>query len=310
MLAIAMMFSSCQDDDLGLETMMVPSNIVVNTDISIDGSGLVNFTVSADNAITYRFNFGDGTTATTLDGTYEKRFSRTGLNTYLVNVIAYGKGGISSSETIEIEVQSDFSDPETKQFLTGGSSKKWYVAAYLPGHLGVGQNTNDDGPIVDGGGFFSAAPNFGPECFYDDQITFSLNAEDNIVYTYNDFGESFVNWTYTTQFGGNGEEFVDECLEVGSATAVSVSLVPASSDIPNNASTGTLIELSPNAFIAYYIGQNQYEVLSIDDNNMVLRAVQANNTFLVWYIKLTTLSYELQGAGADGSDSNGSNSEE
>ena len=121
LLALAMLFTSCQDDDLGLEAMLVPTNIVVDTQISTDGSGIVMFNISADNAITYKFNFGDGTTGTTLDGTYTKRFSKNGLNTYLVTAIAYGKGGISSSKTIEVEVQSDFSDPETKQFLTGGS---------------------------------------------------------------------------------------------------------------------------------------------------------------------------------------------
>ncbi len=288
LLAISFLFTSCQDDDLGLDTILVPTNIVINTQISDDGSGIVQFDVNADNAITYKFNFGDGSTATSLDGTYEKQFSRTGLNTYLVTVVAYGKGSVSSSKTIEVEVRSDFNDPDTKQFLTGGSSKTWYIASAIPGHLGVGQNVNDDGPIVDGGGFFFGPPNFGPDCFYDDQMTFSLTATDNIVYTYNDFGETFVNWTFTTQFGGNGVQFVDECLAVGSASEVPVSLVPASSGIPDNLSTGTVIELSPEAFISYYIGQNRYEVLSIDENKMVLRAVQGNDSFLVWYLILTT----------------------
>ena len=141
---ISFLVFSCQDDDLELESMTVPTNITVNTDISTDGSGIVVFNVSADNAFTYRFNFGDGTTGTSLDGTITKRFTRNGLNTYLVTVVAYGKGGISSSKSMEIEVESDFSDPETKEFLTGGSSKTWYVAASLPGHLGVGPTSGDN----------------------------------------------------------------------------------------------------------------------------------------------------------------------
>jgi len=287
-LAVAFLFSSCQDDDLGLETMMVPSNIAVNTDISTDGSGIVVFNVSADNAISYQFNFGDGATGSTLDGTFTKRFTRVGLNSYLVTVIAYGKGGISSSKAIEIDVQSDFNDPETKQLLTGGSSKTWYIASAVPGHLGVGQNIGDNGPIVDGGGFFSGPPNFGPECFYDDKMTFSLNANDEIVYKYENFGVTFFNWQFTLQFGGNGEQFVDECLNFTSTGTVPLSLVPSTSGIDEQRSTGTVLSIADDGFISYYIGQSQYEVLSITENKMVLRAVQGNDNFLVWYLILTT----------------------
>ncbi|MCH4822274.1 family 16 glycosylhydrolase [Gramella lutea] len=286
--AISLMLSSCQEDDLTLDTIVVPSNLNITANISDDGSGLVDFTATADDAITYEYNFSDGTSAVAAGGTYTKRFTRVGLNTYLVTVVAYGKGGVSSSKSIEVAVQSDFDDPETKQFLTGGSSKTWYIASAVPGHLGVGQNTNDEGPIVDGGGFFAGAAGFGPDCFYDDTMTFSLGANDQLTYDYSSAGATFVNWTYTTEFGGAGQENNDECLEVPEPGTVTATLAPATSGIPEDQSTQTVIDLSGDAFVAYYIGTSQYEVLEITENSMYLRAIPGNDDFLAWYLILTT----------------------
>lgn len=296
--AIAFMVISCQNDDLGLETMLVPSNIVVDTQISTDGSGIVLFNISADNAITYKFNFGDGTTGTSLDGTYTKRFSKNGLNTYVVTAIAYGKGGISSSKTIEIEVQSDFSDPDTKQFLTGGSSKKWYVAAYLPGHLGVGPSKGDgfDSPVYYQAAPFEKAGAESSSCFYTDVLTFSTSGEDNLTYLLNNNGATFFNVDYVGQFGGPTGSG-DLCIEFDTGGTKTATLSPATSGIIS--STGTQIDYSDGGFMSYYIGVSSYEILSIDDNNMYVRAVMGNNPDLAWYLKFTTLTYDLQNAGPD-----------
>lgn len=299
LLAIALLFSGCQDDDLTLDTILVPSNLTINSIISDDGSGIVEFNATADNTITYKYNFSDGTSAVTASGSVSKRFTRVGLNSYLVTVVAFGKGGVSSSKSVEVEVRSDFNDPETKQLLTGGASKTWYIASAVPGHLGVGQNVNDDGPIVDGGGFFQGSPGFGPDCFYDDKMTFSLNENDEIVYEYENFGVTFFNWQFTIPFGGNGEQNVDECLDFTTTGTVALSLVPASSGIDDQLSTGTVLDIADDGFVSYFIGQNQYEVLSIDENKMVLRAVQGNDNFLVWYLILTTSPDGTVGGGGE-----------
>ncbi|TBW27109.1 family 16 glycosylhydrolase [Gramella sp. KN1008] len=286
---ISILAISCQEDDLGLEDISVPTNLIINTDVSTDGSGIVNFNVSADNAFTYQFNFEDGSKETSLDGTLEKRFTRIGLNQYLVTVVAYGKGGVSSSRSIEVEVESTFDDPETKQFLTGGSSKTWYIASAVSGHLGVGPRLDPgSGEVRADDEYFSAAAEFGPECFYDDEMIFSLTNEGDIKYVYNDFGETFVQWSLTPQFGGNGNQFQDECLAVGASDDIAVSLIPASSGISEDLSTGTSIQLSGNAFIAYYVDNSEYEVLEINENFMYLRVIQGNDPALAWYIKLTT----------------------
>lgn len=301
LLTVVLVVSSCQDDDLGLETMAVPSNILVNTDISTDGSGIVEFTVSADNAISYQFNFGDGTTGSTLDGNFTKRFSKNGLNTYLVNVMAYGKGGISSSRTIEVEVQSDFTDPNTKQFLTGGSSKKWYVAAYLPGHLGVGPSTGDgfDSPIYYQAAPFEKAGSDASDCFYTDILTYSTTGEDNLTFELNNNGQTFFNVDYVGQFGGPTGSG-DQCIDFDTSGVKNAALSPASSGIAS--STGTQIDYSSAGFMSYYIGASSYEILSIDENSMHVRAIMGNNPALAWYLKFTTLSYDLQNSQTGGGE--------
>jgi hypothetical protein len=64
-----------------------------------------------------------------------KNFYKSGLNTYTVTVLRFRYWGVSTNSTIEVK-QSNFEDAEAVA-LTGGTSKKWYVSASEPGHLGV-----------------------------------------------------------------------------------------------------------------------------------------------------------------------------
>ncbi|MEO2063661.1 MAG: family 16 glycosylhydrolase [Christiangramia sp.] len=303
LLVVLLMFSGCDgdEDDLQLESMVVPTNIQIDTDISTDGSGIVVFDVKADNAITYKFNFGDETTGTSLDGTYTKRYSRNGLNTYQVLVVAYGKGGISSSKRIEVSVESDFSDPETKELLTGGSSKMWYVAAFQPGHLGVGPSSGDgfDSPI-----YYSAAPfeKAGAEasaCFYTDVLTFSTTGENNFTYNQNNNGATFFNVDYVGQFGGPTGSG-DQCITYDTGGQKTVTLSPATSGIES--STGTVMDFSDGGFMSYYIGTSTYEILDIDENSMYVRAIMGNNPALAWYLKFTTTPYDQQQESGNGGE--------
>ncbi|MGK4568924.1 glycoside hydrolase family 16 protein [Flavobacterium sp. 3HN19-14] len=45
---------------------------------------------------------------------------------------------------------------------------------------------------------------------------------------------------------------------------------------------------SDNGFMGYYIGQSTYEILSITDNRMVVRAVMGGNSSLAWYHTFST----------------------
>ena len=300
-LIITFLAVSCQEDDLQLDTILVPTNLSITTDITTDGSGMVTFMTTADNAITYEYNFSDGSSAVAPSGEYTKRFTRTGLNTYLVTVVAYGKGGVSSSRSIEVEVESDFNDPETKELLTGGSSKTWYVASATPGHLGVGPTEGNgfESPIYYTAVPFEKAGDEISSCFYTDVITFAENGE-NITYELNNNGSTFFNVDYASQFGGSAGQ--DECLSLDTSGEKSVTLAPAESGIPADLTTGTEIQIGGGGFMSYYIGASNYEVLEITENTMYVRAVMGNNPALAWYLRFTTTPYDQQQAGAGGGE--------
>ncbi len=146
-------------EDYTLGDLTPPSNIVINADIVGktdvtpygDGSGDVKFTITANNALNYRIDY-DAADGISLDnlptGKATRKYTKLGVNTYLVTAVVYGKGGASSTATKEITVQSNFTpDASIINNLTGGSSKTWAVDPSVPGHFGVGPwNDGSSGP--------------------------------------------------------------------------------------------------------------------------------------------------------------------
>jgi hypothetical protein len=279
---------SCQEDEPSLNAIQTPSELQISTNISDDGSGLVVFTSKAVNAITYKYFFSDGTTESSPTGIFTKRFTRTGLNTYTVTIVAYGMGGISTSETILIEVQSDFSDAEAIQFLTGGTSKSWYWSASEPGHLGVGQNDADATKNYFAN-FYQATPfekNIPGEadCLYEDELVFSLNGE-NLNYELKNGGRTYFHGSYQSVTGGTAG--FDFCYDFNTTGTKTVTLAPSESFVVANnvpqQTRGTVLNFTDEGFMGYYIGTSSYEILSITANRMVVRGLMGNNAGLAWY---------------------------
>ena len=50
-----------------------------------------------------------------------------------------------------------------------------------------------------------------------------------------------------------------------------------------------MLNFSDGGFMGYYIGQSSYEILSITENRMVVRAVMGGNPALAWYHIFTTI---------------------
>jgi len=290
---------SCQDDDNTLEQIQVPQNLEVTMDVTDDGSGNVTFTASADNAVTYRFSFPDGSKAVAPGGVYTKRFTKTGLNTYQVTVLAYGQAGVSSSRLVEVTVESDFSDPDAIELLTGGGSKTWYWAADVPNHLGVGPNNDNENENYFWAYFsftdpFALAANPAATCAYDDEFIFSTSNGENLSYEYDNKGASFFNRSYASVVGGQSPD--DSCYEFDISGEKAVTLAPSESVVVPERKRGTVMTLGDDGFVGYYIGTNEYEIMSLTENRMVLRAVQGNDQGLAWYVILTSQK-PVQGSG-------------
>jgi beta-glucanase (GH16 family) len=292
---------NCQEDNYSFGALDAPSNLKITAEIVGvtdqtpfgDGSGKVKFTTTADNAISYKYIYGDGVTETSPGGVAVHAFTTVGVNTYTVTIIASGKGGLSSNTTVDVKVLSNFSDEKSTNLLTGGTAtgKKWYLAAGEKGHLGVGQN-DDDATKNYFANYYQAGPfEKSATCFYDGDYTFSL-VGGKIEYKQDNKGNTFFQNSYKSVGGGtNGGD--DQCLPYSTAGTKIVALSPSTSVVSKNPeaakqTTGTVMNFSDGGFMGYYAGATQYEIMSLTENRMVVRFVQANNTALAWYQIFTT----------------------
>ncbi len=317
LLVVVVLFQSCQDDDIEFGDIIAPSNLVVTVSIqgqdadnpNGDGSGLVDFTASADNALNYRFTFDDNSAdQSSYLGTTTHLFSVQGLNSYTVIVIATGTGGVPTSTSLTVDVVSNFDDQEAKDFLTGGvgSSKTWYPKIDEDGHLGVGPTLEQDGN--DGGGLNShwfpfydstnAFANCGEEdvdtnCFCSQDMTFSQDANNELIYTHNNNGNTFFNWAHGDVVGQVFGEFEDTCFEFDTSGVSDVSIVPSSTDWtqvadPTFSPRGTVMNFTNDAIMGYYTGVTSYEILEVRADYLHVRFYDAVNPVLAWYQKFTT----------------------
>jgi hypothetical protein len=300
--ASLLLFVNCQEDDASFGDIKSPTNLQVTAEVIGktatepfgDGSGVVKFTTTADNAISYKYVFSDGTSQNAPSGIFEKRFTQTGVNVYTVIVIASGTAGVTTNTTIEVEVLSNFTDDEAVQFLTGGTQKQWYWSASEPGHLGVGQNDNDATKNYFAN-YYQAAPfekSGSPDssCLYENVMTFSKDGS-LLKYELDNGGQTFFNKDFQSVVGGTAG--FDFCYDYNTAGLKTVSLSPSESVVfANNVAgqtRGTMLNIADGGFMGYYIGQSSYEILSITENRMVVRAVMGGNPALAWYHIFTTI---------------------
>jgi len=117
-LSLALLISACEDENYEFGDIIAPANFQITTELVGadtdnpfgDGSGTVNFTVSANDAITYRLATSGSEIMAPLGAKSINFFSQDGpigtfsVSKHIVSVIAYGKGGVSSSTSVEVEV--------------------------------------------------------------------------------------------------------------------------------------------------------------------------------------------------------------
>jgi hypothetical protein len=287
---LAVLFTwGCQDEPAEFGDVTPPTDLQIQVNIANateqepfgDGSGRVEFTATAANAISYIFDFGDNVRQTVPSGQVSHTYGRVGENDYLVTVIATGRGGITTTETIDITVLSNFEDPETKAALAGGGEKVWRVAVDEPGHLGVGPL---DTYTPD---FFSASPGLLADCLYDDEITIAEDDNGNLSFSHANNGLTFFNAEFVSVGGGGGDE--DQCLPFSTEGEKTLSLGNSTFDTPQELTTGTQFIISDDGFMSYYINTSTYEILEITDNYMHVRAISGSSgNPLAWYLKFTT----------------------
>lgn len=290
---IGILFSiaGCESEEYELGDIVIPTSLEINYELTGadsenlfgDGSGEVKFTATAENAITYNFEFGDGKdNMIDPDGIVSHVFSKTDTNTYNVTVYAIGTGGVTSSETIQITVFSSFTDEEAVEFLTGGTSKKWYWAADKAGHVGLGPNFVDGTNHTFAAWYTAGA--WEKSCMYDAEFVFTKT--DAGVTFEQTAGPSFVPGTYAPTLGVDPDDCYDSSV-IDPYGVKNVSFSPASSIATvDGGYRGTAMSFSDGGYMCWYVGVSDYEIIEITANTLKVR-IEENETF-AWYQTLTT----------------------
>lgn len=275
----------CKKDEATFGSLTAPAKPVLNIDVVGktdampygDGSGKIIITATSDNAINYRFDFGDGLPDSTKSyNTTNYGYKHTGLKDLIVTVTAFGRGGVSSSTSQKITVQRDFvPNAELVAQLTGGSSKTWVIDSTAAGHLGVGPSDGME-PT-----WWAAPPldksNLG---IYDDEYTFNSSGNMFTHTTHNSlYGKKFYLLDFNPALTGDVTKDFDYTLEGPTAATYSETF-----SYDGDGADEEFIVFSQKGHMGNYVGEHKFQVLSRSDSNMHLRTV--DDLGRAWYVKI------------------------
>src|SRR5258705_740434 len=297
-IALLLVIGSCKKKEYNMGDLTAPAEVTINTTIAGvdathpngDGSGDVQITLSGKNVLSYKIDYdaADGISLVFLaNGKTTSKYTKLGLNTYRITVVAYGPGGTATTVTKDIQVRSDFTpDPTIVTNLTGTGSKSWSVDKSIPSHFGVGPwSATSVTPE-----WWSASINEKVgccNCFYTATFTFTkVSAVSYSLAVATPDGAFTKTGALAGGLPGIPASGGEACYSFGGGTS-SFSFVPSSSGIAASApSTKTAILLNgSNTFIGYGAVLKEYEILSITANTVYLR-VQGTETGNAWYLKL------------------------
>ncbi len=282
--AAVLIYSSCSKQKYSLAELKTPTDLkltatVTGVDASNPGGsgvGTVAINVSASNAITYNIDFGDGTKKIVSSGIITYKYNNPGTFDYTIIVNAVGTGGTTSTISKKVTVFVAYTIPEAiVSGLTGGASRTWVTDRKAPGHVGVGP-TNTFTPD-----YYAATPDQRADCLYDDEITFTKNANGTISMTIDNKGQSFVIAASTPHYGVAGG---DNCYAIDETGVKKLVFMDASSGSNSGNSTQVQFVVPGNGLINFGTGGNTYEILSVSDTNISLRNIDIDG--LAWYQKL------------------------
>ena len=284
----------CQEDDFEFGDIITPTNLQVDISIADDNSGNVVLIPTAENAINFHVVFSEGAQPVVVGNGLEakNRYTTPGEYQQQVQVIAFGRAGVSSSIVVTLDLDVDvFIDPEILQILAGDGSKNWVWDSSNAGHFGVGD------PLEDFPNYFSAAPNQLNPCLYDDVLTFNTDLTYNLETT----EASFINWSEVKRFFPDATpgEFADECRDIDSQIETTTTF----SIIDTN---GVQELVVTNSMLSYWSGAMSYTILELSSDKLIVRGIQdpfdPPGDELAWYHTFVPQDGSGSGAGGGGDD--------
>jgi len=244
-----------------------------------NGSGNVSITSTSSNALTYRIEFGDGTTAMVPSGNIVYKYKTPGTQEYTITVSAVGTGGVQTVTSKKARVFVRFELPvDIVTSLTNNSSKKWATANDVDGHFGVSA-TDVFVPL-----WYSATPNSREACAYDDVITFSKDANGNIFLEIDSKGQMFSIGAATGVYGFSGP---DGCYNINTGGKKSLKFFESTSSSTSAVSRRIDFEVPGNGILNFGTGGKAYEILSITPTLLHVRSIGADGN--AWYMKLKSI---------------------
>jgi len=161
-LAAVILIISCKKQEYSFGKIITPKDLTLSAVIegadaanpAGAGSGNVTISLAAAEAISYKVDFGDGSSKIVGGGDVLHKYGNPGTSDYTIVVTAIGTGGVTTTATKKITVFVAFNIPEAiVKSLTKGTAQTWIIDRLTPGHVGVGP--------ADGytSSYYSAAPN-------------------------------------------------------------------------------------------------------------------------------------------------------
>lgn len=274
----------CKKPDYSFGTIKTPTGLALSAVVEgVDasnpngnGTGNVAINVTATDVLSYKVDYGDGRTQVLPSGSINYKYTTPGINEYTITVNAIGTGGATSTISKKVKVFVAFQIPaEIVAALTNGSSKIWVTNKEAVGHFGVGPN--DQFAAI----WYEAGPNTREPCAYDDEITFSKDANNNVYIEVANKGESFSIGASTGFYGFGGG---DGCYAINTGGKKKLIFMNATSGSTPAVSSGIQFTVPGNGIINFGTGGTTYEILSYTNGTIHLRNIGADGN--AWYQKL------------------------
>ncbi|WP_305038964.1 PKD domain-containing protein [Fulvivirga maritima] len=264
-----------EDDDFGLGTAPTTADVQFSVAPSAENENILVFTNQSPGfKAIWDFGNGTGSEGDVVRGTYPVE------GTYTVTLTIYTSGGsASNTQTVEIAATDpSLLDIPIYNMLTGGpdnlEGKTWVVDANNAGHFGVGP-VDGDSPSY----YAAPANDKAGSGLYNDEFTFTL---DGFGYVQDTKGDVFIN----TQQAGN---FPGAYENAGDFTAPYDANEGLTWTISEGADGIQTMRISNNGFIGYYTGVSTYQILSLEEERMVLKFEDAADPSLAWFETLIPL---------------------
>lgn len=278
--------SSCKKETFSFGALKTPTGLTLNSTVlgvgasnpNGDGTGRVNFTAKATDALLYKMDYGDGSTDTSYTGNFSHKYINAvkGTYDYTVSVNAIGTGGSTSTVGKKITVFTDYQIPgPIIAALTNGGTKVWITDHDAVAHFGVGPSTSF---YPD---WYGASPNSRDACAYDDEISFISDGVGGISINVDNKGMSFIIAAATASYGLSGG---DGCYTITTIGPKRLGFAPALTGSTPANSTQVVFTVPGNGIVNFATGGKTYEILSYSANNIFLRNIGSDGN--AWYQKL------------------------